>query len=165
MNKHLSNILFTFFGILAWLATMLIFILPTLTPYQSYIESQSGLSEGWIVVLLVLITLFYIFILVLDLFNSVATQALQFVLLTLVIVCALPSITAFIIISFIVDISIIQIFIPIVLIIFTILLHVVWCTIPFLQTKEAKEAKAQQDVKQRDDTNTAKDSITKRHAH
>lgn len=52
MNKHLSNILFTFFGILAWLATMLIFILPTLTPYQSYIESQSGLSEGWIVGLL-----------------------------------------------------------------------------------------------------------------
>ena len=165
MDKHLSNILFTFFGILAWLATMLIFILPTLTPYQSYIESQSGLSEGWIVVLLVLITLFYIFILVLDLFNSVATQVLQFVLLTLVIVCALPSITAFIIISFIVDISIIQIFIPIVLIIFTILLHVVWCSIPFLQSKEAKEAKTHKDSEQHDNTNRTNDTLTKKHAH
>ncbi|MDT3958622.1 hypothetical protein [Staphylococcus kloosii] len=139
MNKNLSKILFTFFGILAWLATMIIFILPTLTPYQQYIEKQSGISEGWIVVLLVLITLFYIGILILDIFNTFATQVLQFVLLSLVVICSLPSITAFIIVSFIVDISIIEVFIPIVLVILTILLHILWCAIPFMQTKAERE--------------------------
>lgn len=141
MNNNLSKILFTFFGILAWLATMTIFILPTLTPYQHYIEKQSGVSEGWIVVLLVLITLFYIGILILDIFNTFATQVLQFVLLSLVVICSLPSITAFIIVSFIVDISIIEVFIPIVLVIFTILLHILWCAIPFMQTKAERENK------------------------
>ncbi|MBF7017852.1 hypothetical protein [Staphylococcus durrellii] len=139
MNKSLSKILFTFFGILAWLATMIIFILPTLTPYQHYIESQSGISEGWIVVLLVIITLFYIGILILDIYNTFATQVLQFILLSLVVICALPSITAFIIVSFIIDISIIEVFIPIVLVILTILLHILWCAIPFMQTKAERE--------------------------
>ncbi|MCU5746672.1 hypothetical protein N9R04_08110 [Staphylococcus sp. SQ8-PEA] len=142
MNRNLSRILFVFFGILAWLSTMFLFILPTLTPYQKYIESQNGISEGWLVVILIIITIFYLGILALDLFNSFATQVLQFVLLVLIVVCALPFITAFIIISFIVNISIIEIFIPIILVILAMLLHIVWCVIPFMQSRSLKEAQS-----------------------
>lgn len=138
MSQRIYTVLFIFFGILAWISTMFIFILPTLTPYQHFIESQNGISEGWLVVILIIITCFYLGILVLDIVNSFATQVLQFVLLTLVVVCALPFITAFIIISFIVDISIIEIFIPIILVILTVLLHILWCAIPFVQNKERK---------------------------
>ncbi|PTI40656.1 hypothetical protein BU056_06505 [Staphylococcus succinus] len=139
MNSNTSKLLFTFFGILAWLSTMILFVLPILTPYQKYIESQSGLSANWVVVLLVLITLFYIGLLVLDIYSTTATQVMQFVLLTVVVVCAMPSIAAFIRISFVVDISIIEIFIPIVLLILAIMIHSLWFAIPFMQNKEKHE--------------------------
>ncbi|WP_260843911.1 hypothetical protein [Staphylococcus argensis] len=61
--------------------------------------------------------------------------------MVLVVVCALPFITAFIIISFIVDISIMEIFIPILLVILTILLHIIWVVIPFMQSKALREAR------------------------
>lgn len=141
MNSNNSKIMFVFFGILAWLSTMFLFILPTLTPYQKHIESQNGISEGWLVVLLIIITLAYLAIIGLDLINSFATQVFQFVLLVLVVVCALPFITAFIIISFIIDISIMEIFIPILLVILTILLHIIWVVIPFMQSKALREAR------------------------
>ncbi|RIP36140.1 hypothetical protein BUZ14_05675 [Staphylococcus gallinarum] len=139
MNSNTSKIFFVFFGILSWLSTMFLFILPMLTPYQKYIENQNGLSAGWIITLLAIITLFYIGILVLDIFSTTATQVLQFVLLTVVVVSALPSITAFVIVSFIVDISIIEIFIPIILIILASMLHILWFAIPFLQNKQRRE--------------------------
>lgn len=139
MNSNTSKIFFVFFGILSWLSTMFLFILPMLTPYQKYIENQNGLSVGWIITLLAIITLFYIGILVLDIFSTTATQVLQFVLLTVVVVSALPSITAFVIVSFIVDISIIEIFIPIILIILASMLHILWFAIPFLQNKQRRE--------------------------
>lgn len=141
MNSNNSKIMFVFFGILAWLSTMFLFILPTLTPYQKHIESQNGISEGWLVVLLIIITLAYLAIIGLDLINSFATQVFQFVLLVLVVVCALPFITAFIIISFIIDISIMEIFTPILLVILTILLHIIWVVIPFMQSKALREAR------------------------
>ncbi|MCG7339222.1 hypothetical protein MHZ36_07945 [Staphylococcus sp. ACRSN] len=138
MNSNTSKIFFVFFGILSWLSTMFLFILPMLTPYQKHIESQSGLSAGWIIGLLIIITLFYIGILILDIFSTTATQVLQFVLLTVVVVSALPSITAFVIISFIVDISIIEVFIPIIVIILASMLHILWFAIPFLQNKQRR---------------------------
>ena len=141
MNSNNSKIMFVFFGILAWLSTMFLFILPTITPCQKHIESQNGISEGWLVVLLIIITLAYLAIIGLDLINSFATQVFQFVLLVLVVVCALPFITAFIIISFIIDISIMEIFIPILLVILTILLHIIWVVIPFMQSKALREAR------------------------
>jgi hypothetical protein len=118
---------------------MFLFILPMLTPYQKYIENQNGISAGWVITLLAIITLFYISILILDIFSTTATQVLQFVLLTVVVVSALPSITAFVIVSFIVDISIIEIFIPIILIILASMLHILWFAIPFLQNKQRRE--------------------------
>lgn len=139
MNSNTSKIFFVFFGILSWLSTMFLFILPMLTPYQKYIENQNGISAGWVITLLAIITLFYIGILILDIFNTAATQVLQFVLLTVVVVSALPSITAFVIVSFIVDISIIEIFIPIILIILASMLHILWFAIPFLQNKQRRE--------------------------
>ncbi|MCD8900641.1 hypothetical protein [Staphylococcus gallinarum] len=139
MNSNTSKIFFVFFGILSWLSTMFLFILPMLTPYQKYIENQNGISAGWIITLLAIITLFYIGILILDIFSTTATQVLQFVLLTVVVVSALPSITAFVIVSFIVDISIIEIFIPIILIILASMLHILWFAIPFLQNKQRRE--------------------------
>ena len=139
MNSNTSKIFFVFFGILSWLSTMFLFILPMLTPYQKYIENQNGISAGWVITLLAIITLFYIGILILDIFSTAATQVLQFVLLTVVVVSALPSITAFVIVSFIVDISIIEIFIPIILIILASMLHILWFAIPFLQNKQRRE--------------------------
>ncbi|MFV5901529.1 hypothetical protein ACLIJT_06990 [Staphylococcus gallinarum] len=143
MNSNTSKIFFVFFGILSWLSTMFLFILPMLTPlltpYQKYIENQNGISAGWVITLLAIITLFYIGILILDIFSTTATQVLQFVLLTVVVVSALPSITAFVIVSFIVDISIIEIFIPIILIILASMLHILWFAIPFLQNKQRRE--------------------------
>lgn len=139
MNSNTSKIFFVFFGILSWLSTMFLFILPMLTPYQKYIENQNGISAGWVITLLAIITLFYIGILILDIFSTAATQVLQFVLLTVVVVSALPSITAFVIVSFIVDISIIEIFIPIILIILASMLHILWFAIPFLQNKQRHE--------------------------
>ncbi len=84
--------------------------LPTLPPYQDYIKTQGGMAIGWIILLLVFITLFYIAILILDIYSPIATQVVQFVLLTVVIVCAIPSITAFILASFVINISIVEIF-------------------------------------------------------
>ncbi|MCD8827183.1 hypothetical protein [Staphylococcus gallinarum] len=139
MNSNTSKIFFVFFGILSWLSTIFLFILPMLTPYQKYIENQNGISAGWVITLLAIITLFYIGILILDIFSTTATQVLQFVLLTVVVVSALPSITAFVIVSFIVDISIIEIFIPIILIILASMLHILWFAIPFLQNKQRRE--------------------------
>ncbi|MCD8821847.1 hypothetical protein BUZ15_08975 [Staphylococcus gallinarum] len=139
MYSNTSKIFFVFFGILSWLSTMFLFILPMLTPYQKYIENQNGISAGWVITLLAIITLFYIGILILDIFSTTATQVLQFVLLTVVVVSALPSITAFVIVSFIVDISIIEIFIPIILIILASMLHILWFAIPFLQNKQRRE--------------------------
>ena len=106
-NNNTSKIFFTFFGILSWLSTVILFILPTLSPYQNYIKTQGGMSTGWVVVLLAFITLFYIAILIMDIYSPLTTQVIQFVLLTVVIVCAIPSITAFVLASFVVDISII----------------------------------------------------------
>ena len=123
-NNNTSKIFFTFFGILSWLSTVILFILPTLSPYQDYIKTQGGMSTGWVVVLLAFITLFYIAILIMDIYSPLTTQVIQFVLLTVVIVCAIPSITAFVLASFVVDISIIEIFIPIVLIILASMLHI-----------------------------------------
>lgn len=98
------------------------------------------MSTGWVVVLLAFITLFYIAILIMDIYSPLTTQVIQFVLLTVVIVCAIPSITAFVLASFVVDISIIEIFIPIVLIILASMLHILWFAIPFMQNKENREA-------------------------
>ena len=112
----------------------------TLSPYQDYIKTQGGMSTGWVVVLLAFITLFYIAILIMDIYSPLTTQVIQFVLLTVVIVCAIPSITAFVLASFVVDISIIEIFIPIVLIILASMLHILWFAIPFMQNKENHEA-------------------------
>ncbi|MBN6850656.1 lysylphosphatidylglycerol synthetase-like protein (DUF2156 family) [Staphylococcus saprophyticus] len=139
-NNNTSKIFFIFFGILSWLSTVILFILPTLSPYQDYIKTQGGMSTGWVVVLLAFITLFYIAILIMDIYSPLTTQVIQFVLLTVVIVCAIPSITAFVLASFVVDISIIEIFIPIVLIILASMLHILWFAIPFIQNKENREA-------------------------
>ncbi|OEK73053.1 hypothetical protein AST06_09560 [Staphylococcus saprophyticus] len=139
-NNSTSKIFFIFFGILSWLSTVILFILPTLSPYQDYIKTQGSMSTGWVVVLLAFITLFYIAILIMDIYSPLTTQVIQFVLLTVVIVCAIPSITAFVLASFVVDISIIEIFIPIVLIILASMLHILWFAIPFMQNKENREA-------------------------
>ncbi|WP_145415443.1 hypothetical protein [Staphylococcus saprophyticus] len=139
-NNNTSKIFFIFFGILSWLSTVILFILPTLSPYQDYIKTRGGMSTGWVVVLLAFITLFYIAILIMDIYSPLTTQVIQFVLLTVVIVCAIPSITAFVLASFVVDISIIEIFIPIVLIILASMLHILWFAIPFMQNKENREA-------------------------
>lgn len=137
MNKtDTSKIFFMLFGILSWLSAMILFILPTLPPYQDYIKTQGGMATGWIILLLVFITLFYIAILILDIYSPIATQVVQFVLLTVVIVCAVPSITAFILASFVINISIIEIFIPIILVILASMLHILWFAIPFMQNKE-----------------------------
>ena len=45
MYSNTSKIFFVFFGILSWLSTMFLFILPMLTPYQKYIENQNGISK------------------------------------------------------------------------------------------------------------------------
>ena len=108
--------------------------------FTDYIKTQGGMSTGWVVVLLAFITLFYIAILIMDIYSPLTTQVIQFVLLTVVIVCAIPSITAFVLASFVVDISIIEIFIPIVLIILASMLHILWFAIPFMQNKENREA-------------------------
>ena len=78
-------------------------------------------------------------IVILDIYSPIATQVLQFVLLTVVIICAVPSITAFILASFVVDISIVEIFIPIVLVILASMLHILWFTIPFIQNKQTRK--------------------------
>ena len=52
-------------------------MLTMLTPYQKYIENQNGISAGWVITLLAIITLFYIGILILDIFSTAATQVLQ----------------------------------------------------------------------------------------
>ncbi|WP_440858048.1 hypothetical protein [Staphylococcus shinii] len=132
MNKtDTSKIFFMFFGILSWLSAMILFILPTLPPYQDYIKTQGGMATGWIILLLVFITLFYIAILILDIYSPVATQVVQFVLLTVVVVCAVPSITAFILASFVINISIIEILAS--------MLHILWFAIPFMQNKESRD--------------------------
>ncbi|MCI8278939.1 MAG: hypothetical protein HFE56_05490, partial [Staphylococcus xylosus] len=60
MNKtDTSKIFFIFFGILSWLSAMILFILPILPPYEDYIKTQGGMATGWIILLLVFITLFY----------------------------------------------------------------------------------------------------------
>lgn len=139
MTHNRSKKLFLLFGVLAWLSVIILFILPILAPYQNFIESDTGLALGWIIVLLVFITLFYVAIVILDIYSPIATQVLQFVLLTVVIICAVPSITAFILASFVVDISIVEIFIPIVLVILASMLHILWFTIPFIQNKQTRK--------------------------
>lgn len=127
------------FGVLSWLSVIILFILPTLPPYEDYINSQNGMAMGWIIVLIAFITLFYVALIILDIYSPVATQVIQFVLLTIVIVCAVPSITAFILASFVVDISIVEIFIPILLVILASLLHCLWFAIPFIQNKQTRK--------------------------
>ncbi|WP_398574081.1 hypothetical protein [Staphylococcus equorum] len=58
MTHNRSKKLFLLFGVLAWLSVMILFILPILAPYQNFIESDTGLALGWIIVLLAFITLF-----------------------------------------------------------------------------------------------------------
>ena len=66
MTHNRSKKLFLLFGVLSWLSVMILFILPILAPYQNFIESDTGLALGWIIVLLAFITLFYVAIVILD---------------------------------------------------------------------------------------------------
>lgn len=126
MDKQLIKILYVFLGIVAWLSTMALFIMPMLSPFKGAIVKQNNVPDWLFITLLLIITIAYLVVLVLDTKYSKAAQYFQFVLGVVVFTCSVPFIAAFLIIATVAHISAIQIFVPIIMMLLVLFLHALW---------------------------------------
>lgn len=102
---------------------MALFIMPMLSPFKGAIVKENNIPDSLFIILMIFITIVYFVVNILDIQYTRAAQYFQFVLGLIVFTCSVPYIAAFLIIASIMNINAIQIFIPIVMVLF---LHALW---------------------------------------